>query len=180
MTRFLPRDPPFFQWDPTDGTALLDHAECHENILAMWGDRDGWEAEAQRLISSGCWVALLSYIQGNLPPSSGIRCIVPAMLLPCSAPFCGCCCWLWRPGIFSSRISDYCCREGVPLLGAKVVKETKGKFHGAGIPRAIRRKEPAKSLSIDSRSSPFSTSSHLHLNRTRQILRLSCCINLLN
>uniref|UniRef100_A0ACB8EJ18 Uncharacterized protein n=1 Tax=Sphaerodactylus townsendi TaxID=933632 RepID=A0ACB8EJ18_9SAUR len=49
MTRFLPRNLPCFHWDPSARTGLLDHAERHENILAMWGDRGGWEAETQRL-----------------------------------------------------------------------------------------------------------------------------------
>lgn len=29
-----------FQWNPSAPTGRLDHAECHENKLAMWGERN--------------------------------------------------------------------------------------------------------------------------------------------
>jgi len=62
-----------------------------------------------------CWPGCLpNYIHRNLSVWS--RAAVPVVSLSCP-PF-GCC-WLLLPGLFSSRISYCCCREGVPLLRAR-------------------------------------------------------------
>lgn len=138
---------------------------CHR------GGGVGWEGgdprQAGVLISAASRGVFLITSTGI---SAWSRAAVPVVSLSCS-PF-GCC-WFRLPGLFSSRISYCCCREGVSLLRARA-EGNEGEVSWEALPSRLERKWLSVLLMhlISPLPSPPA--------RTHQILGVSCCINLLN